>query len=73
MNLTVEIFQPNLDTLPVTLSSQVPGRQRGERRPDGVRGVHVRLRGAAVPQGPPMQPRVPRKVRRQVAQGELQN
>ena len=52
------------------LSLQIPRRQRRER-PDRVRGLHVRLRAEAVPQGVAVQPRVPLQVRRQVAQGKI--
>ena len=57
----------------VTLRAQVYRRRgrggAGGADPDGVRGLHERLRAAAAGQGPALLARVPRQVCRQMAQG----
>ena len=57
----------------VTLRAQVHRRRgrggAGGADPDGVRGLHERLRAAAAGQGPALLARVPRQVCRQMAQG----
>ena len=57
----------------VTLRAQVHRRRgrggAGGADPDGVRGLHERLRAAAAGQGAALLARVPRQVCRQMAQG----
>ena len=57
----------------VTLLAQVHRRRgrggAGGADPDGVRGLHERLRAAAAGQGAALLARVPRQVCRQMAQG----
>ena len=59
----------------VTLLAQVHRRRgrggAGGADPDGVRGLHERLRAAAAGQGAPLLARVPRQVCRQEAQGNV--
>ena len=57
------------DLTPVQVHRRRGGGGAGGADPDGVRGLHERLRAAAAGQGAPLLPRVPRQVRRQMAQG----